>query len=270
MAEEWFYTTHKQKMGPVSWKELIELAEVGILKPHDMVWTDGMDEWIKAINKKGLFTAGGDAEEAPVPKKKAGYTEAKPPPGRRTLPKEEDDDEDEGQEAKKANRKKQEDRARMAIGVKVGLTLGGVLLVLLFGGACVVGIIYVSISGGIGGGGNKAANPQAGELRPFTTNLSNPPPIRFWDERRTFQQGKPLVITTNVNGPNPNSRVVIHVLKGTNEVPNERPIIADDARPNNERNGRVEFVVPETDVYRIRIVNRGPGNVTVNVNIEER
>ena len=27
MAVEWFYTTSKQQMGPISWKELLELAQ---------------------------------------------------------------------------------------------------------------------------------------------------------------------------------------------------------------------------------------------------
>ena len=85
MAEEWFYTTNKQQMGPVSWKELVELAEVGILKPHDMVWTDGMGEWVKAINKKGLFTDGAENDVAPTGKKKAAYTESKPPPDRKSV-----------------------------------------------------------------------------------------------------------------------------------------------------------------------------------------
>ncbi len=272
MAAEWFYTTNKQQMGPVSWKELVELAEVGILKPHDMVWSEGMDEWVKAINKKGLFGEGAE-EEAAAGSKKAGYTESKPPPGRRTRPKNDDeDDEDNDKEAKKANRKRQEDRAKMAIGLKVGLILGGVLLALLVGVGCVGGIVWISVSGGFGGG-NKPGDQKggAGELRSFNTpNLPAPPPIKFWDERRTFQKGKRLVITSTVNGPDPKTRVAIHVLKGTNEVPNERPVIADDGRPDNERNGRVEFTVPDTDIYRVRILNRGPGNATVNVNIEER
>ena len=47
MASEWYYTTNKQQMGPVSWDELRELAQVGILKPADLVWSEGMAEWIE-------------------------------------------------------------------------------------------------------------------------------------------------------------------------------------------------------------------------------
>lgn len=265
MAEEWFYTTNKQQMGPVSWKELVELADVGILKPHDMVWTEGMDEWVKAINKKGLFTEGADEEVATSGNKKSSYTESKPPPGRRTRPKEEDDDdEDDSKEAKKANRKRQEDRAKMAIGLKVGLILGGVLLALFVGVGCVGGIIWISFSGGIGGGkGNETGVP-----RNYTIN--NLPQNKFDDRRPSFTQGKRVIVTVTNTLDNPNTDVNLWVLRGTNEVPNERPLIADERRPNEDRNCRVEFVVPANDVYRVRVINKGPGTArTCIVNIEE-
>src|SRR5947208_1159100 len=119
MTTEWFYTTNKQQMGPVSWTELRELAEVGILKPHDMVWSDGMDEWVKAINQQGLFADGdaGGAVSAGKSSKKSSYSEAKPPPGRRTRRTEEDEDEDEEDEraARKKARKSAEERTKMAM-----------------------------------------------------------------------------------------------------------------------------------------------------------
>src|SRR2546421_607851 len=83
MATEWFYTTNKQEMGPVSWQELTELVQAGILKPHDLVWTEGMDDWVKAINQEGLFTDA-DGNEKVTAKKSAYAPAAKPPPGRRT------------------------------------------------------------------------------------------------------------------------------------------------------------------------------------------
>src|SRR6266852_1392226 len=106
MATEWFYTTNKRQMGPVSWKELLELAEGGILKPHDLVWTEGMDDWVKAINQKGLFANSG-AEEAVSAGKKSSYTQPKPPPGRRTRRADDDEeDEEDDNEAKRKARKR--------------------------------------------------------------------------------------------------------------------------------------------------------------------
>jgi hypothetical protein len=60
MAAEWFYTTNRRQMGPVSWRELRDLADAGVLKPHDLVWSEGMSDWIKAINQEGLFAEGAD------------------------------------------------------------------------------------------------------------------------------------------------------------------------------------------------------------------
>src|SRR5947209_3204638 len=103
MSAEWYYTTNKQQMGPVSWDELRELAVVGILKPHDLVWTEGMEEWIKAIRQHGLFAEG--AAEEGVASKKSSYAEPKPPPGRRvSVEEDEDDDEDEKEEKRKARK----------------------------------------------------------------------------------------------------------------------------------------------------------------------
>src|ERR1041385_4867110 len=123
MAVEWYYTTNKQQMGPVSWRELRELADVGILKPHDMVWTDGMDEWVKAINQNGLFADGGAAEAiAAGPKKKAAYTDAKPPPGRRTRKRtDEDEDDDDERAERKKRRQREEESAKRGIGVRIFL-----------------------------------------------------------------------------------------------------------------------------------------------------
>ena len=118
MSAEWYYTTNKQQMAPGPWKELRELAEVGILKPHDMVWSEGMDEWIKAINQSGLFADGEEAvSTSPAGKKKSSYSEPKPPPGRRTRRRddeaEEEEEEDERTSKRKA-RKREEDGARGA------------------------------------------------------------------------------------------------------------------------------------------------------------
>ena len=148
MAAEWFYTTNKQQMGPVSWNELRELAEVGILKAHDMVWTEGMDEWVKAIHQHGLFADGNISEK---PAKKASYSDAKPPPARRTKRSEaedEEDDEEGTKEAKRKARRREEENAKTAVGIKVGLILAGVVVALLALGACVVALIWATIDFG--------------------------------------------------------------------------------------------------------------------------
>ena len=159
MSAEWFYTTNKQQMGPVTWDELRDLAEVGILKPHDMIWSEGMDEWVKAIQQSGLF-ADADAEvsASATGKKRSSYADPKPPPGRRRRKIDDEDEEDE-KEAKRKARKREEDRAKMGIGFRVLLGIGAVVGLLLLG-TCVCGGIALLTWGGKDGPNNPARATQ--------------------------------------------------------------------------------------------------------------
>ena len=58
MAASWFYSIKGQKQGPVESSRLRELAQQGGLSPTDMVWREGMAEWIAASKVKGLFPEG--------------------------------------------------------------------------------------------------------------------------------------------------------------------------------------------------------------------
>jgi GYF domain 2 len=235
MAVEWFYTTNKQQMGPVTWNELRELAEVGILKPHDLVWSDGMDEWVKAINQSGLF-ADGDAEEKKSPGKKASYTQPKPPPGRRTAPKDEDeDDEEDSKEAKKKARKKQEDSAKTKVGLKVGLILAGVVVVLLLLGCGVIGLIAVTVGFG-------------GPERPTFPAVNNLGTRLHIEKRFDFKQNQRVTITA-VNVNNPNMDVRLMVFRG-NDLKN--PI---QQSKQMDLTSRVDFVAPANDSYMVRFAN---------------
>src|SRR4051812_46401814 len=119
MAADWYYTTNKQQMGPVSWDELRQLASSGLLKPGDMVWTDGMAEWVKASRQDGLFP---DAEAVTTSRR-----ETLPPPRRRSRRRDDDDEDDDDDRRPRAKPKKE----GMAVGLKIGLILGGVLLLVL-------------------------------------------------------------------------------------------------------------------------------------------
>jgi hypothetical protein len=58
MASSWFYSVKGQRQGPVDSKRLKELARHGGLSPTDMVWHEGMIEWIPASKVRGLFPEG--------------------------------------------------------------------------------------------------------------------------------------------------------------------------------------------------------------------
>ena len=45
---EWHYTRNGQEQGPVSSDELKELAIHGELEPSDLVWQEGMPQWVAA------------------------------------------------------------------------------------------------------------------------------------------------------------------------------------------------------------------------------
>ena len=54
---DWYYAKGNRQLGPVSSTELKQLAESGQLVPDDLVWREGMVEWISANKVKGLFAA---------------------------------------------------------------------------------------------------------------------------------------------------------------------------------------------------------------------
>ena len=69
MATQWYYMKAEQRLGPVLSKELRSLAKTGQLKPNDLVWKDGLDDWVPAEKIKGLFTdaASGSATSSATP-----------------------------------------------------------------------------------------------------------------------------------------------------------------------------------------------------------
>ncbi len=68
MASEWFYTVNgQQSPNSASDAQIKQMATSGQLLPTDMVWKDGMDNWVPAHTIKGLFPASRPASgESPV------------------------------------------------------------------------------------------------------------------------------------------------------------------------------------------------------------
>ena len=52
---QWHYTSRGAQAGPVETAELKRMAQSGQIQPNDMVWKDGMPEWVQASRVKGLF-----------------------------------------------------------------------------------------------------------------------------------------------------------------------------------------------------------------------
>lgn len=67
MASEWYYTKSGQRFGPVSGQQLKELATNGQLGQGDLVWQEGMAQWMPAKTVQGLFEVGSAAPAAIEP-----------------------------------------------------------------------------------------------------------------------------------------------------------------------------------------------------------
>jgi S1-C subfamily serine protease len=68
MSPKWYYMSGQQRRGPVSTAEFRQLAAAGNISPTDLVWTEGMPNWIKADSVKGLLPqAGNPGGSPPVP-----------------------------------------------------------------------------------------------------------------------------------------------------------------------------------------------------------
>ena len=57
MANQWYYSKNNQRQGPISAEQLKQLATSGQLQPSDLVWKEGMGQWVEGRKIKGLFPA---------------------------------------------------------------------------------------------------------------------------------------------------------------------------------------------------------------------
>ena len=64
---EWYYAHDNQQHGPVSGSQLKQLADAGHLQPGDLVWKEGLPNWVAASSLKGLFPAAAPAPPPPAP-----------------------------------------------------------------------------------------------------------------------------------------------------------------------------------------------------------
>ncbi|HKB04682.1 MAG TPA: DUF4339 domain-containing protein [Gemmataceae bacterium] len=102
MNADWFYSAGETRQGPVTELELRRLAMDGKLKPSDLVWKDGMPDWIEARTVDSIFPRRAEAEpdpddrpsrrrfddDRPSRRVRDGYDDDRPGRGRR------DDDDD--------------------------------------------------------------------------------------------------------------------------------------------------------------------------------
>ncbi|MCS7021430.1 MAG: GYF domain-containing protein [Gemmataceae bacterium] len=68
MATQWFVNRNGNQEGPLTSAQLKQLVDRGELRPNDLVWKEGMSNWVPARQIKGLFPSSGEAvvEAAPA------------------------------------------------------------------------------------------------------------------------------------------------------------------------------------------------------------
>src|SRR6516165_11460115 len=123
MADLWYYTRDGKAMDPVSEAELKKLAASGDLKPTDLVWKEGMAQWVQAGSAKELY---GNLERP----KSAALDDPDSSRGTRSRKSRSDDDDDYDDRRRPRRRYDEDDYDRprrkkgLSTGAKVGITLG--------------------------------------------------------------------------------------------------------------------------------------------------
>jgi len=64
---QWYYSNSGRERGPVPMARLKELAAAGTVKPSDLVWREGMEDWSAASSVEGLFPIAPSPPSAAVP-----------------------------------------------------------------------------------------------------------------------------------------------------------------------------------------------------------
>ncbi len=77
MASQWFCEVLGQEIGPVGFREMVEMVRAGTLKEDDRIRRDGTSEWIRAQEVIGLFRA---ATKEPAKAQPQAKAQAKPTP----------------------------------------------------------------------------------------------------------------------------------------------------------------------------------------------
>jgi hypothetical protein len=86
VADLWYYSHDKQKIGPCSARRMKELAADGSILPTDVVWKEGVEKGVAANKVKHLFQPAAPAQQRPeddpvVPAvAPVGWVEAPPSP----------------------------------------------------------------------------------------------------------------------------------------------------------------------------------------------
>lgn len=241
MRAEWYYAENGQQLGPVTWVEMLTLADSGRVRAGDLVWRDGMPDWVHAGSVPGLcrgpqapYGQPPDARAAHAP---APYAESATGTGeawRGAAP----DHDGYNLEQRPAPRLVNEDGT--SPGIKIAYWIAGGVA-----GLVVLGVVlYLALRGTVRTG-------------PGTYVIVLAP---GQDDNRhiTFRIGQNVSISVTSQVTQPNTDVDLYVYARNQPNP-----MAQDT--NSSKDARVNFFSPQTQTYRVRVLNLGPGRATCTV-----
>jgi uncharacterized RDD family membrane protein YckC len=68
MAEEWYVGSNGQQSGPFTLQQLRQMAASGQLSKTDLIWKEGLANWVPSSAIKGLFSAAADLSATSSPR----------------------------------------------------------------------------------------------------------------------------------------------------------------------------------------------------------
>lgn len=241
MANLWYYTKNGQQMAPVAAEELKRLAVAGELKPTDLVWREGMANWVQASATPGLFPksaaqprSASRAEANVQPRSQAAAAPRSTKADDYSVPDTEvidyDDEpiEDEEEEVERRPRRKKRRRKQSGpgVGLIIGMIAGGILLL----GGLIAGLIFL-----IGFSGTSDTGSRSWTL---STNQKSTYNLTFKAKHR---------IEVRVNTRSGQADIDLFVFDGNNRVAWDEGLSS---------NCFVSFVPPTTRTYRVEVWNR--------------
>jgi hypothetical protein len=220
MAAEWFYTEQGQQRGPVTFELLQQLASAGQLRPTDMVWKNGMPQWLPASSQAGLFGGGAAARPAAAPRDSTAEPRAR-------------DD--------KADFDRPKPKGGMSAGLKIALFGGGAAVLL---GCLCCGVVGIIIFANLPPGNERSWSLKSNEHKDWKIKFNKGDKVDIWVTSKHDSDVDLFVFTDKTKMDN--------FLKSQG-LDNTQYLRGDD---NPDNNPKVSFTAPETQDYIVMVWNR--------------